>query len=334
MTGPSIVDQPVPPSTALPAASPPLRLPRSVPAVPDLLPADRRRAPIPVGPLTGRRTWWRRWASIAAAGLNRAVDRLPPGRWLHARAQRQLEVHFFDVALRRGGRGLDGMKLAFLSDLHAGSCMDERDLCRIFARVMETAPDAVCLGGDLINTREREILLYREPLKLLRAPLGVFAVPGNHDHFFGRDIGLWQAFLQDQGVQVLCNRGMRLEREGAGVWLCGVDDLTEATPDLAAALQGWNGQEPVVLLSHHPDFFFEAAAVGVDVTLSGHTHGGQIRVFGKVLCQHSRFGWLQGRVINNGHQLYVSRGVGVTVLPVRYGAPPEIPVLRLSAAER
>lgn len=320
--------------TDLQVSGAPPRPVRSSTVVPDLLPADRRRAPIPLGPLTGRRRWWRRWASIAAAGVNRVVDRLPPGRWLHAVAQRQLQVHFVDVALRRGGRGLDGMKIAFLSDLHAGSCMDERDLCRIFARVMELAPDVVCFGGDLINTREREILLYREPLKLLSAPLGVYAVPGNHDHFFGCDIGLWQAFLQDQGVNVLRNDGLRLQRAGAGLWLCGVDDLTEATPDLAAALSGWNGEDPVLLLSHHPDFFFEAAAVGVDVTLSGHTHGGQVRIFGKVLVNHSRFGWLQGRVVNDGHQLYVSRGVGVTVLPVRYDAPPEIPVLRLSAAER
>jgi len=299
-----------------------------------LLPADRRRAPVPVGPLTGRRTWWRRLASIAAAGLNRALDRLPPGRWLHALAQQRLEVHFFDVALRRGGRGLDGLKIAFLSDLHAGSFMDQRDLSRIFARVMELAPDAVCFGGDLINTRDREILLYREPLKLLSAPLGVYAVPGNHDHFFGREIGLWQSFLRDQGVQVLLNRGLRLEREGASLWLCGVDDLTEATPDLAAALHGWDREEPVVLLSHHPDFFFEAAAVGIDVTLSGHTHGGQVRIFGKALCRHSRFGWLEGRVVQDAQQLYVSRGVGVTVLPLRYDAPPEVPVLRLSAPVR
>jgi hypothetical protein len=112
------------------------------------------------------------------------------------------------------------------------------------------------------------------------------------------------------------------------LFLAGVDDLTEATPDLAAALTSWNGADPVVLLSHHPDFFFEAAAVGVDVTLSGHTHGGQIKVLGRSIC-HSRFGWREGRYGADAQQLYVSRGVGTTLLPIRYNAPPEVPVVRL-----
>jgi predicted MPP superfamily phosphohydrolase len=299
--------------------------------MPALLPRDRRRAPLPVGILSGRRTAWRRLLSVCMANVNRLFDLLPPGRWLHAFAQRAMQFHVVDVPLRRGGAGLDGLKVAFLSDIHAGSCMDRADLCRIFAQVAAMEPDIVCFGGDLINTREREILLFREPLALLRPPLGMYAVPGNHDHFYGSDIGLWTAFLEEQGVRVLCNRGTRLERGGDPLWLCGVDDLTEASPDLSHALRGWNGTEPVVLLSHHPDFFFEAAAVGVDVTLSGHTHGGQVLIFGRTPLKHSRFGWWRGRVVEDGCQLYVSRGVGVTFLPIRYGALAEVPVLRLRA---
>ncbi len=298
-----------------------------------LLPADRRRAPIPIGPITGKRTWWRRFCAIAAAQVNRAFDVLPPGRWLHDLAQRRLEVHFVDTVLQRGGVGLDGLKIAFLSDLHAGSCMNSSDLARIFERVMAMSPDLVCFGGDLINTREREIEFFRAPMQILRPPLGVFAVPGNHDHFFGRGIERWRASLESQGVRVLHNTGMRIERNGDALWLCGVDDLTEGTPDLPAALTGWNGIDPVVLLSHHPDFFFEAAAVGVDVTLAGHTHGGQVRVFGQAIC-HSRFGWLEGSHAADGQQLYVSRGVGTTVLPIRYNAPPEVPVVRLLVPAR
>ena len=113
--------------------------------------------------------------------------------------------------------------------------MNERDLCRLFERVGVQEPDMVCFGGDLINTREREILLLRKPLGLIKPPLGIFAVPGNHDHFFGRDIGLWEAFLRDQGVHVLMNRGMRIERDGSSMWIAGVDDLTESEPDLARA---------------------------------------------------------------------------------------------------
>jgi predicted MPP superfamily phosphohydrolase len=187
----------------------------------------------------------------------------------------------------------------------------------------------VLFGGDLVNTRERELLLFRRPLQLLRPPLGMFAVPGNHDHFWGPDIGLWTAFLQDQGVCVLLNRGHRVERRSASLWLCGVDDLTEGAPDLVRALAGRRVGEPAILLSHHPDFFFEAAAVDVDLTLAGHTHGGQIRVRGRAPIHHSKFGYEQGWFRENDCALYVGRGVGVTVLPIRIDAPPEIPMVTL-----
>lgn len=291
--------------------------------------ARGRRVPRPVGPLTGRRTWLRRLGARAAAALNRTLDLLPPGRWLHRRAQRGLCLPELDLHLQRGAPGLDGLRIAFVSDVHAGSFMDGRDLCLIFARVAEQAPDLVCLGGDLINTRERELLLFREPLALLRPPLGIYAVPGNHDHFWGRDLGLWSAFLMDQGVQVLLNAGVRVRRDGGSLWLCGVDDLTEGEPCLPSALTGREEGEPAVLLSHHPDYFFEAAAAGVDLTLSGHTHGGQIRLGDWAPVHHSRFGYEQGWFEEAGSRLYVGRGVGVTVLPLRIGAPPEIPIVRL-----
>src|SRR5712675_2019028 len=182
--------------------------------LPPLL-TDARRAPKPIGPLTGRRSWLRRVMAQTAATLNRTLDLLPPGRWLHRRAQRRLEFTELQLPLRRGGQGLDGLRLAFLSDMHAGSFMNEQDLLQIFEQVAALAPHVVLLGGDLINTRERELLQYRRPLQALRPPLGVFAVPGNHDHFHGRDIGLWSAFLRDQGVEVLRNRGMRLSWNGS-----------------------------------------------------------------------------------------------------------------------
>jgi predicted MPP superfamily phosphohydrolase len=84
-----------------------------------------------------------------------------------------------------------------VSDVHAGSFLDEDDLCEIFERIADARPDLVLFGGDLINTRERELLLFRKPLQMLRPRYGMFAVPGNHDHFWGPDIGLWTAFLQD-----------------------------------------------------------------------------------------------------------------------------------------
>ncbi|MGE3171661.1 MAG: metallophosphoesterase [Planctomycetota bacterium] len=299
-------------------------------AIPPMV-TGSRRTPLPIGPLTGRRTTLRRLVAYGTAAMNRALDLLPIGRWLHRRIQRALVFTPLQVELRAGAERLDGLRIAFLSDLHAGSFMDAEDLRQIFARVATIEPHLVLFGGDLINTRERELLLLRAALRELRPPLGMFAVPGNHDHFWGKELGLWTSFLRDHDVQVLCNRGVRLRWNGAPLWLCGVDDLTEGEPDLRSALAGRAADEPAILLSHHPDFFFEAAAAGVDLTLSGHTHGGQIRVRGKAPVHHSRFGYEQGWFVEGDARLYVSRGVGVTVLPIRIDAPPEVPILTLVA---
>ena len=289
---------------------------------------SQRQAPRPRGFLSGRRITLRRWLSISLAAATRLVDRLPPGRVIHRYVQR-LEFNEVQISLLRGGAGLDGMRIVFLSDIHAGSYMNEADLRTIFARVAAIEPDLVLLGGDLINTREREILMYREAIPLLDPPLGVFAVPGNHDHFWGKDLGLWSPFLRELGVTILDNSGVRLEHNGSALWLAGVDDLTEGEPDLGSALRGSNPDEPVVLLSHHPDFFYEASPVRVDLTLSGHTHGGQVLLFGRALISHSRLGYLRGEFEENGARLYVGRGVGVTLLPIRIGARAEIPILTL-----
>ena len=263
------------------------------------------------------------------AWVNRGLDVLPPGRWLHRILRRGLEWTEMDFTLPHAGPGLDGLRIAFLSDIHAGSYLDQGDLVRIFADLARREPDLVCLGGDLINTRREEILLFEKALALIDPPLGVYAVPGNHDHFWGKDLGYWRDRLEEMGVHVLINEGRRLQHGGDSFWLAGVDDLTEAQPDLALALAGACEDEPTILLAHHPDFFFESSAVCVDLTLSGHTHGGQVRLGSWVPIRHSRFGWLGGRYELEGSQLYVSRGVGVTLLPIRLGTKAEIPFLRL-----
>ena len=293
--------------------------------------AANAKTPRPIGLLSGKRTRLRRLVARACAAVNRTLDALPPGRWLHARIRRALQMPELGLTLPNAP-ALDGMRIAFVSDVHAGSFMSERDLTAVFERVAQAQPDLVLFGGDLVNTRERELLLFRRPLSVLRPPLGMFAVPGNHDHFWGPDVGLWTSFLRDNGVEVLLNRGHRIQRGDGSLWLCGVDDLTEGEPDIEGALAGRRAGEPTVLLSHHPDFFFEAAANGVELTLSGHTHGGQIRIAGRAPIHHSRFGYEQGWFEEDGCRLYVGRGVGVTVLPIRIDAPPEIPIVTLRSS--
>jgi predicted MPP superfamily phosphohydrolase len=237
-----------------------------------------------------------------------------------------------DIRLARGGTDLHELKIAFLSDLHVGTYMDESDLLPIFESLAREAPDMVCLGGDLINARGDEMLHYRRPLALLDPPLGMYAVPGNHEYAAEHDLKVFRDVLQEAGVRVLVNEGERVELGSESLWIAGVDDHCLGQPDLALALHGAAEHEPVILLSHHPDFFHEAASVGVDLTLSGHTHGGQIVIAGRMPSQHSVLGYWHGHHHDSGAQLYVSRGVGVTMLPLRIGAPAEVVLLRLLTA--
>jgi predicted MPP superfamily phosphohydrolase len=243
--------------------------------------------------------------------------------------ERRRDVTRTTIALARGGVGLDGLKIAFLSDVHAGNFLDEDDFLTICSRVQREAPDLICLGGDLVNLFDREVLLLRKGLSLLQAPLGVVAVPGNHEYEEARDPWLWRSVLEELGIGVLTNRGQRIERGGSTLWLCGVDDLLAGKPDLERSLEGAWPDEPIVLLSHHPDFFEESADVGVDLQISGHTHGGQILLFGKTPLRHTHLGYWAGPFRREGSQLYVGRGVGFSLIPVRIGARAEIAILTL-----
>ncbi len=256
------------------------------------------------------------------------------GRWLRRRLERHLRLERSSVELERCGANLANLRIAHLSDLHAGHFMSEADLSRIFERVASEEPDLVLLGGDLIERNAEEILLLGKALSLLRPPLGCFAVPGNHEYHAESDLFLWHSVLAEHGVELLIIRGVRIERHGESLWLAGVDDLTYGEPDLAAALAGVRDEEPIVLLSHHPDMFREAAWVGVDLTLAGHTHGGQITLCGRTPLRQTRLGYWRGRFEVDGAQLYVSRGAGTTRVPLRVHAPGEVSLLRLCPTRR
>jgi len=228
-----------------------------------------------------------------------------------------------------GAHGLTGLKIALVSDLHAGSYLGATALEAVAQRVSALEPDLVCLPGDLINSRPEELGLLPGFLRALRAPLGVFAVPGNHDHTWCPDMAQWVGAIEATGVRVLLNRGTRLSFGDSTIWLAGVDDYAEGAVDLERALDGRRLGEPCVLLAHQPDFFAESLRADVDLTLSGHTHGGQVRVGSWAPMRHTRFDWLDGHFEIGGRHLVVSRGIGATLLPLRLGAPPEVPILTI-----
>lgn len=275
-----------------------------------------------------RRALWKEMVDAVAVVVNRSIDRFAFARAAYRRVLAGIEFTDVDHAIV-GQPGLDGLRIAFLTDLHVGSYLDEAGLLALCEAVVAREPDLICLGGDLINSRAEELQQLDAPLRALRAPLGVFAVPGNHDHRWAADMGEWQDFLEHRGVQVIANRGVRLRREGSSLWLCGVDDLTDGEPDVRASQRGRGENEPCVMLAHQPDHFVEAREYDVDLVLSGHTHGGQVRVFGWTPVAHTRHGYVAGGFSSQRSRLYVSRGIGATILPLRIGARPEIPMIRL-----
>lgn len=275
---------------------------------------------------------------LALRRLRRRVSRIvawgtesffptPIGRWAHRRLQGQLEVSIETPELATDG--VRWPSIAFLSDIHAGHFMTAQDLTALARLVDSLRPDLVCLGGDLVNVHLDELGHFDEALRVLRqAPLGLFAVPGNHDYVEPDEIDPWVRHLEARGVRVLRNRGQRVGHGGADFWVCGVDDLTEGRPDIGTALAGRRPGEPTVLFSHHPDFFPVAARHGVHLQVSGHTHGGQVRVLGWAPITHSRHGYVRGWHGWGDARLYVSRGAGVSLMPVRVDADPEITLLR------
>ena len=188
-------------------------------------------------------------------------------------------------------------------------------------------PDMFILTGDYVSHEPRYIAPVAEVLGELNAEFGTFACLGNHDHW--TDADLVTKHFRQHGINMLINEGFRFDARGVSFWLAGVDDHMVGKTDLAAALRGSYPDEMKLLLAHNPIIFRHAVRNGVDLTLSGHTHGGQV----KVRDPEKRL--LRRRKLTNGlhsrkdSQIYITRGIGTVVLPVRYQCPPEISLIEL-----
>ena len=229
--------------------------------------------------------------------------------------------------------GLDGYRVAQISDLHCGPFVSPAQVRRWVADVNALGADLVAVTGDLIASGDRYVTGVSEALGGLRARDGVFACMGNHDYFTDGD--KLAAALETNGLNVLRNRGVVLARGDARFFLAGVDDTWSGRHDLTRALAERPPGMTTLLLSHDPDLFPGAAAAGIDLTLSGHTHGGQLAF---PLAPKR---WNMARIITpftsdlyrlGDATIYVNRGLGFTGPPVRIGAAPEIALLTLRRA--
>jgi len=242
-----------------------------------------------------------------------------------------LTVERHAVRLPRLPRALDGLRIVQLTDLHHSPFTGSGQLEHAIETANSLQPDIIALTGDYISHEREYAAPCAELVGRLRAKHGVYAVLGNHDHW--TDAPLVADLFRAEGIRVLINEGVRFELAGASFWLAGVDDTMVGLEDLPLALAGSQADEMKLLLAHNPTILRRAARARVDLVLSGHTHGGQVAW----RSERSASGKPRRRILRGlgrrgDTQIYVSRGLGTVVLPIRYGSPPEVTLLELRCA--
>ncbi len=238
-----------------------------------------------------------------------------------------LTIEEIDISLKRLPKNLDNFKIVHLSDIHHSPFTDLEHISRAARIANELKPDMFILTGDYVSHESEYIEPMAKVLGTLESEFGTYACLGNHDHW--TDAEWVTKSLREAGITVLINEGFRFEARDSSFWLCGVDDYMVGLTDLKSALRGSFPDEMKLLLAHNPKILYAATRQKVDLILSGHTHGGQI----KLRDDEKRV--LPRRKIKNGlrrrkdTQIYITRGIGTVVLPIRYGCPPEISSIRL-----
>lgn len=218
---------------------------------------------------------------------------------------------------------LDGIRVAFLTDIHHSRMVPASDVTKAVQMANAAQPDLIVLGGDYVTWGERG---YVEPvaelLRPLSAPHGVFAILGNHDD--DRDM---PAALARAGVTVLKDQRTRLEIRGEGLAVAGIRFWTRRTADIARVLR--RAEDTVLLLAHDPRRLADAAELAVPAVLSGHTHGGQVVVPGFGAIARRNFPIVAGLGKLQNTSIFVSRGIGTVYVPVRINCPPEVALITL-----
>jgi hypothetical protein len=236
--------------------------------------------------------------------------------------------------------GMAGFRIALVTDLHFGRYGREPYARRVFELVRGGKPDLVIFGGDVIDYSHDWALRLAPLLSELGRDLRCLAVVGNHEYYTG--IHTMLELFRRCNIEVLLNRhvlvgrGGDIRQGGAGnpggaIAIAGLDDLAQGRPDMRAALGGIDPQTFTIVVSHCPDLA-DSIAPGqpADLVLAGHTHGGQICLFGRALATETRNArYVRGRVAGPRCPVYISRGLGLTGFPLRLGSDPELPIITL-----
>jgi len=230
--------------------------------------------------------------------------------------------------------GLKGLKIAQVSDLHVNQFIGRSHIEKLTEKISEEKPDIIVITGDFVSNSVKYIPVAGSGLKQLTAPYGVYGCLGNHDYYTGAKEVRKQ--MESIGMNILLNSSEEIEIKGEKLSIAGLDDLWVGKPDFDAALAATINSDMVILLSHNPDTFPTAANRNVNLTLSGHTHGGQVGV--KLLGNHYSFvhlvtPYVMGEFNIGNSKLYVNRGIGTVGPPIRLNSTPEITIFTLESSD-
>ena len=249
----------------------------------------------------------------------------------------RLAVESIEFKLSRLPAEFDGFRIVQLTDIHFGPNIGTKHVRKCMEAVRAFNPDLVVLTGDfvshpLLKRNRKQGAKHAEPcadalVEFKDAPQ--IAILGNHDHW--TDAEIVHGALAERGITVLRNASTVVERGGKRLWIAGVDDVFEGKADLTAALANVPVEEATILLAHEPDYADYVARFPVDLQLSGHSHGGQVRIpgVGPLILPALARKYHSGYYRVGGLQLYTSRGVGLINPPVRFHCPPEITLITL-----
>ena len=243
-----------------------------------------------------------------------------------------IEVTHPSIAIAGLPKAWEGVRVAQITDLHVGPLIGLDTIRRAVRMTNDESPDLIVATGDYVSDPPALDGELVNVLRELRAPMGKFAVLGNHDHWTGR-IKTVNEMLVAAGFTLLTNTHAIIERDGDALCIAGVDDLWEGRQLIEQALAGVDERVPRILLEHNPDYAETLpASPRVDLMLCGHTHGGQFKIpFGsrpQLPIVHTKYG--AGLVEGPRCTVYTSRGIGMVGIPIRFNCRPEIPVFTLT----
>lgn len=250
-----------------------------------------------------------------------------------------IDVHYVDIRLTNLPEAFRGFRIAHIADFHYGEYSEPTFIRSVVRAVNALRPDLIALTGDFVSSgpmAKRISIDFAYHCADLLAKLECpqkYAVMGNHDVLVSR-VDLTDA-LVSKGIPVLHNHAIPIEKEGTRLWLAGVADVSTGNEaNLSAAIPRGRlaAAEPLILMAHEPDYADQVIGSGVDLMLSGHTHGGQVRIPFMPPMNLPPMGrkYVEGHFFLNDLQLYVTRGIGTVGMPFRFRCPPEITVITLN----